>query len=334
MRNRVEHCEASPLPDRVRPKIYIVVPCYNEEEVLPHTARHLWKKLARLMRDGVVHRDSRILLADDGSTDATWDIARMLHDNPRLGGLFTGLSLSHNRGHQNVLYAALMSALERGCDAAISIDADLQDDLGAIDAMIEAYKSGANIVYGVRSDRSSDTRLKRGTANMFYGLMRRMGTETIPNSADFRLMDATSLEALSRYGEANLFLRGIVPSLGFRTEEVYYVRRERIAGESKYPLSKMLGLAVDGITSFSVTPLRVVTGAGFLFVLFALLMLVYAIVSLVTGRTVSGWTSLLMSMWFVGGSLMLSLGVLGEYVGRTYLETKGRPRYIVAEELD
>ncbi len=226
-----------------------------------------------------------------------------------------------------------MAALERGCDISVSMDADLQDDIDAIDQMVDAYLGGADIVYGVRNDRQTDSRFKRGTAEAFYNVMRRMGTETVPNSADFRLMDARALEALSLYGETNLFLRGIVPSLGFETAEVYYRRAERFAGESKYPLSKMLSLAVDGITSFSVTPLRMVTLAGIVFVAIALLVLVYALVSLLFGTTVSGWTSLLISIWFVGGALMLSLGIVGEYVGRIYMESKHRPRYIVAEEL-
>ncbi len=315
------------------PILYIVVPCYNEEEVLPETAKRLWKKIRHLMRDGKVDEQSRVLFANDGSKDRTWEIITKLHDNPNHKGVFTGISLAHNRGHQNVLFAGLMAALERGCDAAISMDADLQDDVNAIDGMVDAYLEGADIVFGVRNNRDTDSRFKRSTAGAFYKLMKSMGTETVPNSADFRLMDARALTALSQYGEANLFLRGIVPTLGFTTAEVYYERAERFAGESKYPLSKMVSLAVDGITSFSVTPLRMVTLGGILFVVIALVMLVYAIVSLVAGVTVSGWTSLLVSIWFVGGALMLSLGVVGEYVGRIYIESKHRPRYIVAEEL-
>lgn len=315
------------------PKLYVVIPCYNEEEVLSETSRRLRQKVDSLAQEGKVDQESRVLFSDDGSTDRTWEIIRGLHDDPNNQGLFTGITLAHNKGHQNALFAGLMAALERGCDAAISMDADLQDDVDAIDAMIDAYLSGADIVFGVRDNRDTDTRFKRGTANAFYGLMRAMGTETVPNSADFRLMSARALEALSMYGEANLFLRGIVPTLGFSTAEVYYKRSERFAGESKYPLSKMLSLALDGITSFSVTPLRIVTLGGIGFVIIAFIMLVYAIVSLLSGVTVSGWTSLLVSIWFVGGAMMVSLGIVGEYVGRIYLESKKRPRYIVAEEL-
>lgn len=315
------------------PTLYIVVPCYNEEEVLPETARRLGEKVQALVASKKIGEGSRILFSNDGSTDKTWEIVRQLHDDPAYAALYTGISLAHNRGHQNALYAGLMAALERGCDAAISMDADLQDDVDAIDEMVDAYLQGANIVYGVRDNRDTDTRFKRGTAEAFYGLMKAMGTETVPNSADFRLMDAKALEALSRYGETNLFLRGIVPTLGFKTAQVFYRRGERFAGESKYPLSKMLSLAIDGITSFSVTPLRIVTIGGGVFVLIAMIMLVYALVSLAMGTTVSGWTSLLVSIWFVGGALMISLGVVGEYVGRIYMESKQRPRYIVWEEL-
>ena len=315
------------------PTLYIVVPCFNEEEVLPETSRRLREKVQALIASKKIGEGSRILFSNDGSTDKTWEIVRQLHDDPAFGSLFTGISLAHNRGHQNALYAGLMAARAHGCDAAVSLDADLQDDVDAIDEMVDAYLQGANIVYGVRDNRDTDTRFKRGTAEAFYGLMKAMGTETVPNSADFRLMDAKALEALSQYGETNLFLRGIVPTLGFKTAKVYYRRGERFAGQSKYPLSKMLSLAVDGITSFSVTPLRIVTIGGGVFVLIAMVMLAYALISLAMGTTVSGWTSLLVSIWFVGGALMISLGVVGEYVGRIYMESKQRPRYIVWEEL-
>lgn len=313
--------------------LYVVIPCYNEEEVLPETSKRMWNKMAALVEAQKISPSSRVLFANDGSKDHTWDLIKDLNRDPQYNNLFTGISLSHNRGHQNVLYAGLMAALERGCDVAISMDADLQDDIDAIDEMLDAYDAGANIVYGVRDNRDTDTRFKRGTANAFYSIMRKMGTETVANSADYRLMDANALEALSQYGEANLFLRGIVPTLGFKTAEVYYRRGERFAGESKYPLSKMVSLAIDGVTSFSVTPLRLVTFAGLAFVLISILMLIYAIISLAMGTTVSGWTSLLVSIWFVGGALMLSLGVVGEYVGRIYIESKHRPRYIISEEL-
>lgn len=321
------------MPANPAPVLYIVVPCYNEEEVLPETAKRLWKKLRSLMRAQKIDEKSRVLFANDGSKDRTWEIITKLHDNPNHKGVFTGITLAHNRGHQNVLYAGLMSALERGCDAAISMDADLQDDINAIDGMVDEYLNGADIVFGVRDNRDTDTAFKRGTAGAFYKVMRVMGTETVPNSADFRLMDKRALEALAQYGEANLFLRGIVPTLGFNTANVYYQRAERFAGESKYPLSKMIGLAVDGITSFSVTPLRMVTMGGVAFLVISIIMLIYALVSRIAGVTVSGWTSLLVSIWFVGGALMVSLGTVGEYVGRIYIESKHRPRYIIADEL-
>ncbi|MBR3226413.1 MAG: glycosyltransferase family 2 protein [Atopobiaceae bacterium] len=319
--------------NNVSPTLYVVVPCYNEEEVLPETSKRLWQKIRSLIRGGRISTKSRVLFANDGSSDRTWETICELHDNPEYEGVFTGISLSHNRGHQNVLYAGLMAALERGCDVSVSMDADLQDDIDAMDGMLDAYERGANIVYGVRDNRDTDTLFKRGTASAFYSMMRALGTETVPNSADYRLMDVQALEALSRYGEANLFLRGIVPSLGFTTAEVYYRRGERFAGESKYPLKKMVGFAVDGITSFSVTPLRIVTFAGLAFLIISVIMLIYALVSLVIGVAVSGWTSLLVSIWFVGGALMTSLGIVGEYVGKIYIESKHRPRYIVAEEL-
>ncbi|MBR3317397.1 MAG: glycosyltransferase family 2 protein [Atopobiaceae bacterium] len=315
------------------PVLYVVVPCYNEEEVLDETSRRLLAKLRGLVALHKVSPNSRVLFVDDGSTDATWDLIRALHDDPSYEGAFCGISLAHNRGHQNALFAGLMCALRRNADATVSIDADLQDDVDAIDEMVDAYLDGANIVFGVRNSRDTDTRFKRGTAHMFYSLMSAMGTETIPDSADFRLMDRRSLEALAEYGETNLFLRGIVASMGFRTAKVYYRRAERFAGESKYPLSKMMGLAIDGITSFSIKPLRMVTFAGFAFVFISIIALVYALVSLARGVAVDGWTSLLVSIWFVGGSIMLSLGIVGEYVGRIYFEAKQRPRYIIAEEL-
>lgn len=315
------------------PILYVVIPCYNEEEVLPYTAKRLQEFLAELERAGRISPQSRVLFADDGSRDSTWELICSLHNDPENAGLFTGISLAHNRGHQNVLFAGLMCALGRGCDVAVSMDADLQDDPAAIGSMLVEYANGADIVFGVRESRDADTRFKRGTAHAFYALMRALGTETVPDSADFRLMSRRSLEALSEYGESNLFLRGIVASLGFRTAYVYYKRAERMAGESKYPLRKMLAFAIDGITSFSVTPLRVVAAAGAIFVFVSLAVLVYALVSLASGTVVSGWTSLLISIWFVGGSLMLSLGVVGEYVGKIYLEAKRRPRYYVAEEL-
>lgn len=316
------------------PVLYVVVPCYDEEEVLPETARRLSEKVCALEGAGKVSPQSRVLFVDDGSKDATWHLITGFHDDPANGHLFSGISFAHNRGHQNALYAGLMCALKRGCDAAVSLDADLQDDVDAIDDMVDEYLAGADIVYGVRNNRDTDTGFKRRTAEMFYGLMRWLGAETVSDSADYRLMDARALAALSQYGEVNLFLRGIVPSLGFQTAKVYYRRGARFAGESKYPLSKMVGFAVEGITSFSVKPIRMVTALGGIAVGISVLVLIYALVSMAMGRVVSGWTSLIVSVWLVGGLVMLSLGVVGEYVGRIYLECKHRPRYVVAEELD
>lgn len=320
--------------------LYIVVPCYNEEEVLPISARVLAKKLQALVGSGAVSARSRILLVNDGSTDRTWEIVRTLHENPAAldvdapAGRFCGISFAHNEGHQSALYAGLMHALKAGCDCAVSLDADLQDDPNAITQMLAEFANGSEVVYGVRSSRATDTAFKRTTAEAFYGLMRWLGVEMVSDSADYRLMGRRALSALARYGEANLFLRGIVPSLGFSSSKVLYERAPRAAGESKYPLGKMVSFAVEGITSFSVRPLRLVTAAGVTFMLVALVMVIYALVSLAMGRVVAGWTSLMVSVWFVGGVTVTSLGVVGEYVGRIYLESKHRPRYIVAEELD
>lgn len=322
------------------PVLWVVVPCYNEQEVLPTTAGVLAEKLASLRARGMVAPASRILLVNDGSKDETWRLARALHDDPAsLGlpnavGMFCAISFAHNEGHQNALFAGLMHALERGCDCAVSLDADLQDDPNAIDEMLRAHAQGAEVVYGVRSSRASDSVFKRDTAEAFYGLMRWLGVEMVSDSADYRLMGRRSIEALSRYGEANLFLRGIVPALGFTSAKVEYVRAPRAAGESKYPLGKMLSFALEGITSFSVRPVRLVLLAGLVFLLVALVMVLYSLASLVAGRVVAGWTSLMISVWFVGGVTVTSLGIVGEYVGRIYLESKHRPRYIIAETLD
>lgn len=322
------------------PVLWVVVPCYNEQEVLPTTAGVLAEKLASLRARGMVAPASRILLVNDGSKDETWRLARALHDDPAsLGlpnavGMFCAISFAHNEGHQNALFAGLMHALERGCDCAVSLDADLQDDPKAIDEMLRAHAQGAEVVYGVRSSRASDSVFKRDTAEAFYGLMRWLGVEMVSDSADYRLMGRRSIEALSRYGEANLFLRGIVPALGFTSAKVEYVRAPRAAGESKYPLGKMLSFALEGITSFSVRPVRLVLLAGLVFLLVALVMVLYSLASLVAGRVVAGWTSLMISVWFVGGVTVTSLGIVGEYVGRIYLESKHRPRYIIAETLD
>lgn len=314
------------------PVLWVVVPCYNEEEVLPETARRLRRKMDNLMANGRVSSTSRILFVDDGSCDCTWELVCALHADWQ--GLFCGIRLAHNAGHQNALYAGLMHALEAGCDCAISLDADLQDDIDAIDEMLACHAEGAEVVFGVRDNRDADTVFKRGTAHLFYGLMRWLGVEMVSDSADYRLMGRRSLEALAQYQEANLFLRGVVPALGFTTARVHYQRGERFAGESKYPLSKMVSFALEGITSFSIRPVRLVTLAGALAVLASVAMAIYSVAQLLAGATVAGWTSLMVSIWFVGGLIMVSLGVVGEYVGRTYLEAKRRPRYVIGETLE
>jgi len=319
--------------NKAAPILYVVVPCYNEEAVLPLTAERLRTKLEGLVAQGAIANKSRVLFSDDGSTDGTWSLIRALYEERGPDGMFLGISLAHNSGHQSALFAGLMEALACGCDVSVSMDADLQDDPDAIDLMLQEHANGADIVFGVRQSRDKDTRFKRGSAHAFYSVMNALGAEVVPDSADFRLMDRRALEALSGYEESNLFLRGIVGSMGFRTAKVYYRRDERAAGESKYPLRKMVGFALDGITSFSIVPLRMVAGAGCLFVLVSLAALVYVLVSAITGSAVSGWASLLISIWFVGGAVMVSMGVVGEYVGKIYLEAKHRPRYIVAEKL-
>lgn len=321
------------------PRLWVVVPCYNEEEVLPETSRRLAEKIEALTEAGRISENSHVLLVNDGSRDATWSQITALHAGA-LGslsvkpGLFCGLSLAHNAGHQNALYAGLMQALDHDCDCTISLDADLQDDIDAIDEMLERHAEGAEVVYGVRSSRTTDTAFKRNTAEAFYGLMRWLGVEMVSDSADYRLMGRRPLLALAQYQEVNLFLRGIVPAIGFPSAKVYYERGERFAGESKYPLTKMISFALEGITSFSIKPIRMVTLAGFLSLVVSFVMMIYALASRVSGNVVSGWTSLMVSIWFVGGLIMISLGIVGEYVGRTYLEAKHRPRYVVGELLD
>ena len=309
--------------------LYIVVPCYNEEEVLPETARRLEDKLRALMSAGKVSARSRVLFVNDGSRDKTWALIEQLH---RGGRLFCGVNLSRNRGHQNALLAGLMTAKDRA-DMVVSMDADLQDDVDAIDAMVDKYLDGVDIVYGVRSSRKTDTFFKRTTAEAFYRLMDRLGAETVFNHADYRLMSRRALDGLAQFQEVNLFLRGIVPMIGYPTDTVEYERGERFAGQSKYPLKKMLSFALEGVTSLSVRPLRMITGLGFLVFLVSLVMIVYNVVRWATGNTVAGWASLACSVWFIGGLILLSLGVIGEYLGKLYLESKDRPRFLIQEEL-
>ena len=310
-------------------KLYLVVPCYNEEEVLPETARCLREKFDALMAAGRISQDSKIVFVNDGSRDRTWEIIRDLHD---ADPTFRGICLSRNKGHQNALMAGLMT-VRHECDAAISLDADLQDDINAIDAMVDKFAEGYEVVYGVRSSRKKDTLFKRTTAQGFYKLMRAMGVETVYNHADYRLMSRRALDALAEFPEVNLFLRGIVPLVGFRSTEVTYERGVRAAGESKYPLKKMLAFAFEGITSMSIRPIRLIPALGCLIFGVSLGMLVYSLIRYFTHHTVAGWTFLSVSIWGLGGIQLLAVGVIGEYVGKIYLETKHRPKYIVSEYL-
>jgi len=310
------------------PVIYAVVPCYNEEEVLPQSARILEAKWRSLVADGRISPDSRIMLVDDGSQDATWHIISSLTETPE--SIFIGVKLAGNKGHQNALLCGLMTCKDY-CDAAISMDADLQDDIDVVDKFIEQYKNGCGIVYGVRNDRTSDSFAKRFTAEGYYKILELLGVNIVFNHADYRLMSKAALEALSQYRETNLFLRGIIPQLGFRTATVEYARKERLAGESKYTLKKMLKLAFDGITSFSVRPLRMLSVMGVLAVLVAVVMGLYTLISHFTGNTVSGWSSLMISIWFLGGLNLVALGIVGEYIGKIYSEVKQRPRFIVEQ---
>ena len=315
----------------IPPVIYFVLPCYNEVEGLAHTAEVLLDKVEQLIATERISRSSRILFVDDGSKDGTWGVIQQLHrQNEKL---FGGVKLAHNRGHQNALFAGLMTARDQGCDAAISMDADLQDDVDAVDGFIENFLSGDEIVYGVRSARKKDTWFKRTTAEAFYKVFEWMGAETVPDHADYRLMSREALDALSEYHEVNLFLRGIVPTLGYNTSKVYYERGEREAGESKYPLKKMIAFAIQGITSFSTKPLSFVTGAGVISILIALIMFIYVLVSLASGHAIAGWGSMMCSIWLIGGLIMVSLGVVGEYVGKIYMESKHRPRYRIETTL-
>lgn len=313
------------------PILYLVIPCYNEEEVLPETTRRLKEKFSVLTSAGRISELSRILLVDDGSKDHTWPmISTLAKEDCRFGGV----KLSRNRGHQNALLAGLMTAKGQ-CDCCISMDADLQDDIGAIDQMLDAFSEGYEVVYGVRSSRESDTFFKRSTAQGFYKFMKLMGVDIVYNHADYRLLSGRALEGLGQFREINLFLRGIVPLIGYKSTTVTYVRSERFAGESKYPLKKMLAFAFDGITSFSVKPIRWVTGLGFLLFIASIIAVLYSLVVKLLGQTVAGWTATMISIWMIGGIQLLSLGVIGEYIGKIYTEVKDRPRFIIeAVELD
>lgn len=303
----------------------IVIPCYNEEEVLRETASRILALLDRLAAAGKISDRSFVLFSNDGSRDATWEIVRELRAaDPRVAGL----NLAANVGHQNALMAGLEAATPF-CDAAVSIDADLQDDIAVIEQMVDRFAEGCDIVYGVRNRRDTDTFFKRHTALAFYRLMSALGVRSVYNHADYRLMSRRALEQLARYGERNLFLRGIVPLIGYRTATVSYDRAERFAGESKYPLRKMVNFAIDGITSFSVKPLRMIAATGFVLLVVSLAALVYVLYSLAAGRAVEGWASIMLSVWFLGSLLLIAVGIVGEYVGKIYIEVKQRPRYNV-----
>ncbi len=310
-------------------KLFLVIPCYNEQEVLPETSKRLKEKYDALMAAGKISPDSKIVFVNDGSKDRTWELICDLH---KADPVFRGICLSRNKGHQNALMAGLMTVRSE-CDAAISLDADLQDDINAIDQMVDKYLEGFEVVYGVRSSRKKDTFFKRTTAQGFYKVMRGMGVDTVYNHADYRLMSRRALEALSEFGEVNLFLRGIVPLVGFRSCEVTYERGERFAGESKYPLKKMIAFATEGITSMSVKPIRMIATLGFLVFLVSIGVLIYSIIRKFIGETVEGWAFLAVSIWALGGVQLLAIGVIGEYIGKIYLETKHRPKFIISEYL-
>ena len=313
-----------------KPCLYIVIPCYNEQEVLPITAPQFLGELTHLIESGKVSDDSRILFVNDGSKDRTWElICEYAEQDPH----YTGISQSRNRGHQSTVLAGLMDAKDR-CDITISIDCDGQDDISAMDQMVDAYLDGCEIVYGVRSSRETDTWFKRTTAQGFYKLLSSMGVETVYNHADYRLVSSRVLKHFADYEEVNIFLRGMFPLVGFKSTSVYYERHERLAGESHYPLKKMIGLAIDGITSLSVEPIHLIAKIGIVISLIGVIGIIWVFIRAFSGDTVIGWASMMCVIFFLGGMIMLSLGVIGEYVGKTYLETKHRPRYIISERTD
>lgn len=310
--------------------IYFVVPCYNEEEVLLETSKRLAIKVGTLIDEKLISSDSKIMFVDDGSKDKTWS---MIEELNILNPLFGGIKLSRNRGHQNALLGGLLSVKD-SCDAAISMDADLQDDIEVIDEFIKKYYDGCDVVYGVRSDRKKDTAFKKYTAQSFYKLMNGLGVDLVYNHADYRLMSKRAIEALGEFKEVNLFLRGIVPLIGYKSDNVLYERNERFAGESKYPFKKMLAFALEGITSFSVKPIKMVLTAGVIVFSTSLIILAYALVRWMQGNTVQGWTTTVASIWAIGGIQILCIGIVGEYVGKIYMETKARPKFIIEKYID
>ena len=310
--------------------LYIVIPCYNEEEVLMETTKQLKQKLETLINNKIISSKSKVMYVNDGSKDKTWEMIKDINSKEKL---FTGITLSRNRGHQNALVAGLLTA-KNHADVVISMDADLQDDINAIDGMLDKYNDGAEIVYGVRSSRKKDTFFKKVTAEGFYKFMKFMGVDIVFNHADYRLTSKKVLDNFKDYKEVNLFLRGIFPLIGYKTDIEYYERNERFAGESKYPLKKMLNFAWDGITSFSVKPIRLILGLGIIIFIVSILVTIYCLIVKILGHTVPGWTFLACSLWVLGGIQMLSLGIIGEYIGKVYNETKARPRFIIEDNLE
>lgn len=309
--------------------LYLVIPCYNEEEVLPETSSQLKKKIVSLVAKGKISDKSRIVFVNDGSKDRTWEIITALHEEDKI---FQGIKLSRNKGHQNALLCGLMTVKDH-CDMAISLDADLQDDINAIDEMVEKYYQGCDVVYGVRSARDTDTFFKKFTAEGFYKVMKMMGGDVVFNHADYRLMSRRALNGLQEFKEVNLFLRGVVPMIGYKSDSVYYERKERFAGESKYPLKKMLAFAWEGITSLSTKPIKMISILGGFIFIISIIMLIYSLIRHAMGATETGWTSTIVSIWAIGGLQLLAIGIIGEYIGKVYLETKERPKFIVEKYL-
>lgn len=314
---------------KVNNTLYLVIPCYNEEEVIEETSRQIEEKMKSLIEMKKINKNSKIVFVNDGSKDNTWQMIEELCKNDNL---FSGINLSKNRGHQNALLAGLLTVNEKA-DMTISMDADLQDDIDAIDEMVEKYLQGADVVYGVRNKREKDTFFKRFTAEAFYRLMDYLGANTVFNHADYRLMSKRAVAALSDFSEVNLFLRGIIPMIGYRSDYVYYERKERFAGESKYPLKKMISFAIEGITSLSVRPIRLISTLGLIVFFVSIFYFVYIVIQYFTGNTIPGWSSVTASVWLIGGLILLSISIVGEYIGKIYLEVKSRPRYIVEEFL-
>lgn len=315
--------------NNIKPTLFVIIPCYNEETVLPITSKLFLSKIEDLVSQNKISESSRIMYVNDGSKDSTWEIIKNLSEHSKY---VCGICQSRNRGHQNAVLAGLMEAKDK-CDITISIDCDGQDDINAMDNMIDEYLKGAEIVYGVRSNRKSDTFFKRFTAESFYKLLNKMGVESVFNHADYRLVSSKVLKEFSNFKEVNIFLRGMFPLVGFHSTSVYYERHERIAGESHYPLKKMLGLAWDGITSLSVKPLHIIVGLGIFVAFFSFIAVIWSIIMQILGKTVSGWASTTCIISFLGGVQLISIGVIGEYIGKIYLEVKNRPRYIISEKV-